>query len=313
MNTIIHVIECFGFALVAYEVAEKTCTLHIHRLKRHNHKPGGFMNRKHIVIPSKAFDLISADSEKTGRSMYQIAGDIISCHYSGNSGVNTAVAEGRTLTENVNTMSASKNSEIGSKTPFSAQNGEKSAPFCPKGEGDFGLNCTNTNNDAISKDNSKVKLNKINKEESSKKGRLPPKEYWKNLEKELEPYWIVYPEMGRVEWETCKKVFHRMRKSKHIPEVADFYGIVRHFYEKIWRNVMPSNPDYAPKLAKFLNDADWLKMSKSDVSEIVRNRENNKRTVELLVERFNGSSTRITENTMTNYHSRITSQQEEKQ
>jgi len=113
--------------------------------------------------------------------------------------------------------------------------------------------------------------------------RLPLKEYWKKLEAELLYYWIPYPARGRTGWETCKMVFHKMRRTKTLPDAANFYGIVRYYVNNIW-------DEFVPNISKFFNEADWRHMSAKVVSEIKRDKEHNQREVERLVNEFKGNS-----------------------
>ncbi|GBU23852.1 hypothetical protein R83H12_00471 [Fibrobacteria bacterium R8-3-H12] len=259
--------------------------------------------RRHVVVSEQVYDLLRADSKKSSKPMFQIAGDIIVCYYSGNSEVNTASLGDKILTD-VNTAAASKNREISSKTPFSAQNGENSAQSFPKGEGGFNLNCadsTVSTSDTINK----VKLSKVNNEYlkngltskeywervdgGSRPSWLPPEEYWCKIEEEFSFYWAPYPPIGRLDYETCKNIYRKIRDACDFPAPDIFLGVVLHF-QNIWTNLVPNNPDYAPRFSKFLKEAEWRKISKAVILKIAGNREfYNKKMLEL-VGKYNGET-----------------------
>jgi len=134
-----------------------------------------------------------------------------------------------------------------------------------------------------------------NNSENSSNEMLPPDVWEENREEEFRVYWIIYPKEGRIESETCKQIFKKMRETKNFPIPSDFYGIVRYYMNNIWNNVIP-------KLSEFLNEADWKNMNKEDKLKIARNRENNNREVERLVNEYNGIDEVQTNMPQLNYH-----------
>ncbi|MDR2582007.1 MAG: hypothetical protein LBC75_00825 [Fibromonadaceae bacterium] len=142
------------------------------------------------------------------------------------------------------------------------------------------LNISFSDSIDIANESNGCDINNDNSENSSNE-MLPPDVWEENREEEFRVYWIIYPEKGRIERETCKQIFKKMRETKNFPRPADFYGIVRYYMNNIWNNVIP-------KLSEFLNEADWRNMNAEDKLKIARNRENNKREVERLVNEYNG-------------------------
>jgi len=119
-------------------------------------------------------------------------------------------------------------------------------------------------------------------------GELPEKEYWKRVEKAFSPYWGAYPDLGRLEYETCKENFIKMRNVEGFPPPEIFYGIVSYLQKNIWPYIVPSNPHYVPRLSKFIDESEWKNVGRKKLAEIERDREFYKKELERRLKEFDG-------------------------
>jgi len=208
------------------------------------------MDTEHIAVSKQSFGLIEADSKKSGKPMCQIAGEIISRHYSATD-ANSALPGG-TLTDNVNTATPSENGGGGERW----RKGKKG----------------------------------VREGRTRPIGWKSPKDYWNDLENDFLRYWVAYPSQGRLEFETSKKIFQKIRNAKDFPPPEIFLGVVRYLQENIWPSIVPSNPDYVPKLSKILKEAEWRHIGHQNMVEILRKREFYKGELARRLNEFKGNN-----------------------
>jgi hypothetical protein len=229
------------------------------------------MNRKHIVVSPEAFDLIRADSKKSGKPMFQIAGDIISFHYLGNSDVNTELAEGKILTENINTMPSSKNSEIGSKTPFSAKKNVFLNGCCEPNWG-YGGNYINTNTVTSSLDGVTSIENSL-KEKNIKKRKGKSADCISNFSDDFEKFCKIYPNQNYKA--RAYKTWERYRKRGTLPDLDYLIAAVELFKKKnkYWQENWKGET-YIPSLSRWIRNCRWVELRDDDIHKKIAEMKN---------------------------------------
>jgi hypothetical protein len=115
----------------------------------------------------------------------------------------------------------------------------------------------------VRKDNS-ANLSKTYKENSDRNfSKEEKEEYWEGLRKTFEPYWIIYPAAGRINYESCLQRFRLIHKS--MPSPTFFCGYISYLTDNVWDSVKPG---YVPMMLKFLLGEDWRSMDSRVKSSI---------------------------------------------
>jgi hypothetical protein len=163
--------------------------------------------------------------------------------------------------------------EIGSKTAFFGKNGDNSAHSCAGGVG--GELCFKHNVTS----NIDSKALKANLSKSNPKGNFSKKEkeeFWKAIRERFEPYWICYPEQGRLDYKECLERYNVIKAS--MPSPTFMLGAIEYLAHAKWNKVKEG---YVPKMIKFLQAEDWTAIS----AKVKRHIEENEADYEIQLER----------------------------
>jgi hypothetical protein len=144
---------------------------------------------------------------------------------------------------------------------FSADFGGQKNAFSPAsralGGGGVDLNEYNSNvtnrNSVTSKDNLNLKSLKENVE-NQQMLKISKREKWEKIEAEFLKYLCLYPKEGRVNFRDSKIAFNKVRSS--IPEVYQFYGMIKHFRDRVWF-YGEAKQTRIPPMLEFFNGDNW--------------------------------------------------------